>query len=178
MAQIIPKIKREEPSNSKNGFFFFSLILLISVVGGYFAIGHLQTKALENLSQIKQAIAETQSSENKEAKKRVEKAKEKIDTFSVLINEHQEATKVFSLLEKDVHPGVYFTSFSADTEDSNIVVSGLAKNFQSLGQQIFIFEADPVIEEVSLSGVSITSIGDIRFAFDIIYLPQYTLMRF
>ena len=178
MAQIIPQMKRGESVNGKNIFFFFALFFLFAVLGVYFIIGYFQSKALENLSQINQAIAETQSSENKDAKKRVEKAKEKIDTFSLLINKHQEATKVFSLLEKDIHPNVYFFSFSADTEASTIIVSGSAKTFQSLGQQIFIFEADPVIKEVSLSGVSITSTGGIRFTFNIMYSPKYTLMRF
>jgi len=111
--------------------------------------------------------------ESKEAplKKKVLTYKQKIDDFSLLLNQHQKTSKFFPFFENIIHPQVWFSSFSLDVKNAQVTVSGTAKSFKVLGQQLLIFQGNSLIKETKLSRISMSREGEIHFTFNLSLNP-------
>jgi len=104
-----------------------------------------------------------------------EKAKEeilllyeaKISAYKDLLSKHKKTENVFKLLEGLSHPGVWFSEFSFNTEKRAVTVSGTAKDFVALEQQLLIFKKEPLIENVTLSEISMGKEGGADFSLNL-----------
>ena len=171
MIEIIPKPAPKTPL-WQNILFYVSLSLLVISVICYFGLSHFQKKSFQTLKALDQEMAAKQTSEDKALEAEVISYKKKIGDFSVLLSQHQMASKFFGAFEKMVHPRVWFSDFNLDLEKCKVTVSGSTDSFWTLGQQLLIFKRQPLIKEVNLSGVSIGTEGDIRFAFNLLFSPK------
>ena len=171
MVEIIPKPTRKIPF-WQNILLYFVIVLLIAIIASYFTLNYSYKKADKNLKDLKNAIAAKETPKEKALEKEVIGYKKKIEDFSFLLEKHQRASKFFSFLEKSIHPKVWFSSFSLDLKEHRVTVSGSTESFWTLGQQLLIFQKDPLIKEVNLSGISIGAEKKINFTFNLLISPQ------
>ena len=96
----------------------------------------------------------------------------KIKDFSFLIESHKMSSKIFGLLEKDIHPEVYFSGLDFDVTRDTVNITGQTDDFQTLGQQIFIFEKDEMVRNVQLIGADVNKEGKVDFILVIHFFPK------
>ncbi len=82
-----------------------------------------------------------------------------IVNLKTVLDKHTFPSNIFKLLESKVTADVYFTSGTFSSEDNSIDLRGTAKTFDSLAQQIAIFEKSTEVTKASFSDVSITDTG-------------------
>jgi hypothetical protein len=168
--EIIPKPPVKAPS-WQNILFYFSIALLITSVFSYFGLDYLLKKNKIVYQELEEALAREKTAEETALENRVFGYQKRINDFSKLINKHLYASKVFPLLESVCHPKVWFSDFDFSLKDYMVVVSGEAESFSALGQQLMIFEKEPLIKETNLSQLSLGAEGGITFTINLSLSP-------
>lgn len=171
MVDIIPK---ETPKTSKtlNFFFYFSIFIFILAITGYFVLNASLNKNKNTVQALDQEIKQIMTEERVELEKEIIFIKEKIDKFSLLVNNRSIARPVFEIIERSTHPQAWFTDFSFETKESKLSLSGETQNFITLWQQIFIFQQEEKINRLELVNFSINEKGLINFEADLYFNPD------
>lgn len=176
MVEIIPKPTIKAPLGL-NILLYFSIVLLIIAVLSIFVLDRLIKNSTDTLDNLKAAIGKT-TPEETALRKEISDQERKLNDFSSLLDNHRKISKSFSFLENLSHPKAWFSSFSADPNQSLVRVSGLTESFQTLGEQLIIFQNPPLpeqkklIKSVALSEISIGEGGKIGFTFTLSLDPQ------
>lgn len=173
MVQVIPRKIAQQESIIKKVLPWFSLLLIVVVIGAYFLFDYQGRKAEKLLEQTKEEIAKNQTPEQAELQKTVLGFQKRIDDVILLLGEKEKASDSLKFLETYVHPEVYFNYLSIDFKGRALSLDGVSSDFTSLGQQIFAFQQDPFIESVELSNVGLSDQGDVKFAIKLL-LPAKT----
>lgn len=163
MVEIIPK-KVAPLSHWVNILFYFSLFLLVFCIAVFFILGSSVKKSQKSLTDLNNAFLSAKTSERVSLEKEILKYQKKTEDFSEVAGEHLETSKVFDLIQKDCHPKVWFSQFNLDSKGNQIDLSGETQSFESLGQQLLIFQGEDFIESVNLEKVSISKEGKIGFS--------------
>ena len=162
MVDIIPKESSESPKEISFSFYFIFSLLIFSV-GCYFVLNNLLNKEKQELNLLKSGIAQIETPEKKELERELLFSENKINNFAFLSQRHLQSSNAFNLLEETAHPQVWFVKINLDSGKNNVEIFGEAQNFESLGQQIFIFEDEELINKVSLENILINDNGRINF---------------
>lgn len=88
-----------------------------------------------------------------EPRNRAETLRKQFDVAGKLLNRHVYWTPVFSLLEKNTIPDVYFKNFTASS-DGQMDLSGVAKNYEAVAEQIVSLREAENVSAVYVSGAS------------------------
>ncbi len=143
--------------------FYFVISLLISTVFCYLIFTlkiYLQKKEVKNLD----AAIETVGTDiQKDHEKIVFNYQKKINDYGFLVTDHKFISNVFSFLEKDTLPNVWFSKFSATAKQNQINLSGEADNMDALSRQVAAFEKNEFVKKVSLLGSNIGDLGKVNF---------------
>ena len=114
---------------------------------------------------------------SKALEKKIFLARDKINDFVEIMNNHTWASNVFAFLEKYTHPKVLLTQFNFDRDNNLVGLSGRAESFETFGQQIQLFENGKYVEGVVLKRVGIAREGEIEFGIDISFNRDILLRR-
>lgn len=171
MVEIIPK-KTPELSRWLNILFYFSLAVLIFSILGCFVLENSLKNNQKILSDLEKSLSEGRSSGRINLEKEILKHQKNIEDFSQLIGKHLTVTEVFNIIQKNCHPNVWFSQFNLNAKEAEVSVSGETQSFESLGQQLLIFQDENLIKEASLEQVSITKEGKIQFGLTLSLDPQ------
>ncbi|MFC1663726.1 hypothetical protein ACFL0A_01225 [Patescibacteria group bacterium] len=169
--EIIPKSTKKSPFWF-DALFYFSIALLLISLSSFFILNHLEKKASEEFQDLENLLAKEKTSEEIATEKDVFKYQRKIDDFSVLIDLHQSPLNFFSILENNCHPKVQFTNFALDSKLLTATLYGKTESFNTLGQQISIFEEESLIKDVVLSQLSIGKKGGTDFVLNFSLNPE------
>lgn len=162
--------KIEKRSIILNIAIYLLLAVIITLAAGYFVMMKLEADASAKIGEINRQLAKTEEQMVKE--KQTLEAKEKIDIFSGLLTSHQMASKLFSFLEKDTHPRVWFSNFDFDSAKKIVKVSGQAESFYVVGQQVLALKGEESLKEVKLSDVAISKEKGVDFSLSLSFNPQ------
>lgn len=166
MVEIIPKpAKKILPR--QNLLFYLSLGLATAAVLGFFVLGNFESKALTTLQNLEDEVAQIGTIEERAIETKVFDYDKKINNFSILLENHQKSTNFFKFLEEISHPQVWFSNVILNLETFQAVISGQTPNFQTLGQQLLIFQDQDSIEEINLSSLSLSKEGRAEFTFQL-----------
>lgn len=80
--------------------------------------------------------------------------REKLESFKSLIFEHKNPINIFTVIEKNTFPNVQFISFDFDYNERRVVLQGRTDDLATIEQQLASIKKEPLLEEVTLSGVS------------------------
>ena len=168
---LIPKKPKEEPFWQELLFYISFLFLAVSLL---FCIGFgvLANRSSLELERVNNELAKekTQSQINTEAE--VLSYQKKVSAFSILLKQRKPLSKIFDLLEKEVHPGIFFTKMGFTVNSDKLQISGVADNFQALGQQTLILKKDPLVGQIDLKQVGIGKYGGVEFSFEVVFDKQ------
>ncbi|MFH0890917.1 MAG: PilN domain-containing protein [Candidatus Liptonbacteria bacterium] len=71
-----------------------------------------------------------------------------------LIQNHSYGTNLLAYLERNTHPGVYFTNLSYVASNRQMILVGMAHSAKEIAQQISIFEKDENTASVKVSNLT------------------------
>ncbi|MBZ9578321.1 hypothetical protein KJA14_00515 [Patescibacteria group bacterium] len=163
--EIIPK-KVVGPSPWQNTLLYFFISLLLVSILGYFALDYFVKEADRTLLELKEELIEARSPQQVALEKEISDYREKIEDFSSLLASHQKSSNFFDFLEEITHPKVFFSELNLDTKGNRVRLYGQADSFQTLGQQLLIFQNSEFIRNLSLPEIRIREEGKIGFIFD------------
>jgi len=173
--EIIPKETPKIPP-WLDVLFYLSAGLLIFVFISFFLISQ-SIKSSEKLSASLDEQINDENSKSAELKNEILVYQKKIQDFSSVINGHVDNLNLFSFIQKQCHPRVWFRNFSLDARGASVRVSGEAEGFQELGQQIIIFRDEPMIKSVNLGSVSMEKGGKVSFDLSLSFDPSIFIFK-
>lgn len=168
MVEIIPK-QIPGAANWLNTLFYLSLFLLLISIISFFLLGGFLGKNEQASADLDEALSLLQSPENLTLEKEVLSYQKKINSFSQLKGEHFQPSGLFEIIEQNSHPQVWFTQFNLETDQKKVTLAGKTQSFETLGQQLLIFQKAEEIREVNLEKVSISKESKIEFSLSFIY---------
>ena len=169
--EIIPKTIGKIPGERKK-LFYFSIFLFITLLISYFILTSLEKKSENTLSNLEEALVKGKTPEMSSLEEEILNDQKKIKDLSPLLEKHLFPSKIFEFFERNVHPQVFFSEINLNTLNSTASLSGECDSFLTLGQQLAIFEKEPLIEKVNINEVSITKTGEIEFSLDFSFNPK------
>ena len=171
MVELIPK-KIPKLPNWLNILFYVSLLFLVLSITSYFVLNHFLEKSHANVAELNQVLETLESSENLSLREEVLGHQKRIKDFSYLMSGHLKSSNVFTFLEQACHPRVRFDKFDLDSRKATLKVSGTTQSFETLGQQLIILRKEALVENVTLSRLSMGRGGGVSFDLSISLKPQ------
>lgn len=170
MNGLIPKPEVKRPKWEISLFyisFFLFILTLISYVGfAYYA------KKTNDLIQSKNIEIDAVGTEEQNILAQdVLKYERKIRDFSNLINQRQYPANFLEFLGKSTLKGVIITNMSLDIVENQVTLSGIADNFQILGQQEDFFKNHEMLTKTDLASASMDKDGKVNFNFSLSINP-------
>ncbi len=152
--------------------FYLAIALLLATV---FCYGLFTVKIyLQNqkLNQLNEKIAVYGSSQEKAAEAQVFEYKKNIDNFSMLVSSHKFSLNIFTFIEANTLPNVWFSSFDDSESQYQINLSGEADNLETLSNQIQIFEDDTkYVKNISVLNSQLDNAGRVQFVLNMTLDP-------
>lgn len=152
-------------------FYSFLGLLAISLFC-FFILNNIFNNSRQELKELEDALNNQSWEVSPGLESSILAKKEKIDNFKTLISNRKTVSEIFSILQEISHPKVWFSSFELKSEENSIGLVGQAKDFESLGQQIFILKSENLIESFDLQSISISKEGRINFNLSLSLDPQ------
>lgn len=168
MVTIIPKTP-QNISLMQPFLLYVSIGLLIAVFSAYFLLDHFENRAAQSSEDLEEKIGQVG---DKEMEREVLAASGKVKDFSLLLAGHRKPSGFFDFLEKITHPNVGFLELELFPPTLEAKMIGFADNFRSVGQQIYIFQEQELIEEVKIKGLSLGSMGEATFSLELVLSPK------
>ena len=169
---LIPKKPKEEPVWQEVLFYLSFAVLFFSLLIFLFLTRAMKVNNSE-LGKVEQELAREKTQEEISLENEVLASEKRISAFGVLVDQQKKLSRVFDLFEKLVHPQVFFSKLDFKARDNKVLLTGIADNFQALGQQSLLFKAEPLIRESNLERAGINKAGGIDFDFGIILDNQF-----
>jgi hypothetical protein len=169
--EIIPKPIKKTPSYQKR-LFYFSILLLLGIFLSYFVLISFEKKSENALSNLEEALSKGETPEMKSLEEKIKNDRRKIKDISPLIQSHLFPSKILEFFEKNTYPNVFFSEINLNSLNSTADLSGECDNFIILGQQLAVFEKNPLVAKVSLKQVSVTKEGKVKFSLVFSFNPQ------
>ena len=171
MVGIIPKpIKKTSKLYEFSPYIVFGLV--VAVVLAYIALLYFENKTSKIAWDLEEKIAQVGTKDEKVVEAQVLLDKRKIDDFSKLFADHQRASNFFKFLEENCHPKIWFNKLELSPKDSQVVLSGETSNFETLGQQMVIFQNQGFVKTIEISDLSLGKNGRANFTFSLSLDPE------
>jgi hypothetical protein len=147
------------------------LLVVVGVVGPFIyfyldinktkeAIAEKEVKALE----INQIILEREGE--------LLLMKNKIEQYSDIISNHNSPLNVFTFLEENCLPKVWFSNFQFDVEGKTAILSGHTESFGTLEQQADQLRIQPELVSLDITSVILDEDEEIEFKFSLVFNPS------
>jgi hypothetical protein len=166
--EIIPKPKKR--FSWATILFAICIVLLLGLAGTYYYFYQSSDKISQNIRDRENALIKTSS--EKALEKKIILYEAKINTFAKLLSAHKKPLNIFNFLEEVCHPDVWLSDFELSSTKGMVIVSGKAKSFIALGQQLLIFKEVEYLKNVNLSEISIGEEGGVDFTLQLTFEPQ------
>jgi hypothetical protein len=125
------------------------------------------------INQLNDKIAAYSTPEEKAYEKEVFGYKKKIDDFTTLLASHRISSNIFSFIENNTLPNVWFSSFTMTSASNEIRLSGEAETMEALSRQFKIFETSKdYIKGISVLNSQVSSAGRINFILNVTLDPK------
>jgi Tfp pilus assembly protein PilN len=95
-----------------------------------------------------------------------------VGDYKALMQARAKTSDFFASFEQWIHPQIYFTSFNLDVGSRTVTLSGVARDFQPLIQQIAILKNQPLIERYAVSNIALAETGGVTFSLSLVVSPQ------
>lgn len=135
MAEIIPKVSKEEP-----GILFYLAVLIFALNLIFYFVFFTLEKRTETIIETLEARLK-EPPEIAQLKEKLISYERKIQNFSFILERHTFPSKIFKFLEERTHPKVFIKNFEFSLNPtSTIRIIGETDNFFTLGQQLLVFQ--------------------------------------
>lgn len=172
--EIVPKPKQRIKVEISffDILYYFAVSLVIVSISFYLSLYLFEQKLETRLEELNTLIMEKESKEIKGLEENIINLKERVDTVGSLLASRQKTTSFFQLISSLTHPKLYFSTVELDTRGLEVKLSGFAQDFAVLKEQIFIFENEELIKDVTLSKASVANDGGVEFSITLSVEPE------
>lgn len=140
--------------------------MLLSVAGCYFYLAYTSQKLEEEGMALDVTLAKQKTSEQKKLEQDVLSNQQRMTDFPVLLSAHKVGSEFFRRLEALTHPYIIFNMAKVSPTMGTASVGGTADNFESLAQQLQIFnDAEGFAKDIDLSKIALNNEGRVDFTF-------------
>ena len=156
------------------GIALILFILSLLIYGGLFFYSQALDKKLES---VKQEITTLDSKRDSTTESAIDTADKKLELIEGLFKDHFYWSKLFSEIEKAVVPQVYFSEskFNFAEEKVNLLLSGSAKGYTAVAQQMVSFKENSSVEEIEVSNIRLNDSGGVEFDLAIVFSKSILL---
>ena len=163
--EIAPKdrTKSKLKASVSQVLYYLVLALLVVTFLSYFVFNAFNKRAKNELKQLDIAISAKETAEVKALEQDALNKKTKIDIFADLLGSHKKTSYFFNFLQQNSHNNVALTKVELGSESAEAIVSGNAKSFKDLGEQIMIFQEKDIVKDVDLFDVFLQKQGGVGF---------------
>lgn len=151
--EVVPKKAVTGVSLGIDILFYFSIALLLIVIGSTMFLSDLERKLQNEILKLTEVVNQ-EIRAHREDEFFLKEQETRIKDFGYLIGAHSDTRNFFNYLEGVTHPKVWFDSIKLDADNSRISLTGIAESFLVLGQQILALEENQIIREVNLNSFS------------------------
>ena len=144
-------------------FFVLMLIILVLSVSIYLGID-LGFKSYLN-SQIKdldQQLANLNQAIDESFKNQLVGVYSQFVNIKQLLKNRKTTSNLFSFIEQNTYSTVSYNSFKADVNSKEIVIDGIAPDYNTLTKQLALFEKSALVEKVSLENMQMKESSKIK----------------
>jgi uncharacterized protein YeeX (DUF496 family) len=152
---------------------YIGIFLLVFEFSLFFILSYYNKKISQEIIDIEKKLSKTE--EENILEKEVLSVKKQIDDWEKIVKDYKKSLNFFEFLEKYTHPDVSFSKMSLSVKDNNVSLSGKAKSFDVLGQQVMILKDIDEIESVNVSSASLNRERSIDFSISINLKPSIFL---
>ncbi|TSC95036.1 MAG: hypothetical protein CEN87_48 [Parcubacteria group bacterium Licking1014_1] len=152
--------------------FYFTISLLMAAVLCYFIFTvkiFLQNKDIEDLDVALQTVGTDQQ---KDYEKTVSDYQKKINDFAGLIKNREFASRVFSFMEQQTLPNVWFSKFAMNKKNGEVILSGEADSAAVFSQQVANFEKNKHVKKITVLSSNLGYSGRTEFNLNILMDPK------
>lgn len=157
----------------ENFTFNISLIIVAAVIGTFFYLQYAVSDKNAEYESLSIDATMNKTAGQKKIENQVLITQQRLNDFSSLIDGHKRITAFFTGLESVMHPDVFFTGCFLKTKQSAVELSGRAKTFEALGQQVsMLLSAQNLISDAKIEKIGIDEQGNVDFDLLINVEPQ------
>lgn len=144
--------------------FYFMCALFAAMILSFLILAYKTSILHQNIGTLNEKILVYASEEQKASEKEVLFYKKKIDDFATIINNHNISSNIFSFIEENTLPNVWFLSFNVLQAKGEISLLGESENMEALSNQVRIFESNKnYVNSINVFNSQITQQGTVRF---------------
>jgi len=168
MVQVIPRVTKQGESRLKIILPWFSLILVILVIGAVFFYSSGIKTANNRIIELDEELSQGRTQEQKETESNLISYKKKVSNVIDILKEREKSLDFYSFLEELVHPKIYYTRLDLDMENGLAELKGFTEDFKSLGEQVLAFKQSGYIYDAQAETVSLEKEDGIEFTMKIV----------
>ena len=173
MVQVIPRVSEKNKTRLNVVLPWFSLIIVFIVVASVFFFSAKIDANNNRIGELDEQLAAAKSQKEAETEKTLMTYKKKVNNVIDILKERKRSLEFYSFLEGLVHPDIYFTGLSLNMEQGTGDLTGIVKDFESLGQQISAFKENGYLYDIQTETVSLDKEEGIGFTMQfIIFEPE------
>lgn len=163
-----PKMSGHIYSDSKLPL-VLSLIILFAVVFIWLGL-FFYNRSLDKEQEILfQKMEQLKKEENKEMVNKIISMEKGLKSAKGLLAAHTYPSNIFGFLERLTFANVAWEKFDFDAEGLESSLSGRAQTYNVIAKQILVFQSEPAIANISVSGVQLDQNGGVSFSAKIIF---------
>lgn len=156
--------KQQTGLSLENAIFYISLVALAVTVGTFFYLQYATAKSNDELASLTAEAAKSKTEDQKKLEEDVLRVQQELRDFSKLIAAQKASSELFGKLESLTIQGVYFKSCKIEPTSMLTTISGHARNFEILGQQISKMQSSTdILANVTIGNVVINEDGGVDF---------------
>ncbi len=169
---ILNKIKNKE-SIWIDFVFYVVFAVLIAVIFSFAALSTKMYFQNKKIGEINEKIAVYNTDENIGAEKEVLYYKKKIEDVSFIFDNRKIFLNVFSFVEANTLPDVWFLNFDMSQFKNQLRLSGESEDMATFSHQVQVFEqSGKYVQRVAILSSEIQTSGRIKFVLDITLEPS------
>jgi len=146
---------------------YVSISLLVSCILCYIIFSIKIYSQKEKVKSLDGEMFTIGTAEQKEKEATIFKYQNKIVDYTKFLNNHKASSNVFTFLEGQTFPEVWFSRINLSERENKIILTGEAGNMDILSRQISVFEKNDFVKKISILNSSVWDSGKIKFSITI-----------
>ncbi len=144
--------------------FYCFFAVLITIIASYLMFEYKGYLLRAKIKEVDAKIALYGTEGQKDQEKEVFDYKKRIDNFAELMSNHKIASNVFTFIEQNTLPNVWFSVFNMSQTTSEIRLSGEAENMETLSRQGEVFEKNKdYVKSITVLSSQTQASGKVKF---------------
>ena len=148
--------------------------MLVLTIISYFVFNYWESRFERNIKNLNEKIITIKTDQEKETKKELFAAQQRIDDFSAALSSHSAVAEMFVFLGDICHPRVRFLVFEFTNNNGyyEVKIAAKADSYSALHQQTAIFKNEEKLIDFDISDISMATEGGVNFSLQLIVSPK------